>query len=84
MAGEKSREVLSKLFPLDLRLAAFPLEQIRLSGHHHVPCMLHRLDTERIDVYVMSTYAFDQLATIIDAALEFGVALQAEWTNGTA
>ena len=82
--GDKCRDTLSKLFALDLREQEFALDQVRLTGHHHVPCMLHRRARDSFDIYVMSTYAFDQLATIIDAALEYGVALQEEWTSGTA
>ena len=75
ITGEKSRDTLSKLFALDLREPEFPQGQVRLTGHHHVPCMLHRLGLERFDIYVFSTYAFDQLSTLIDAALEYGVGL---------
>lgn len=73
--GEQCLATLSKLFALDLRAAAFPLGEIKLSGHHHVPCTLHRRGPAAFDLYVFSTYAFDQLATLLDAALEFGVAL---------
>ena len=79
--GEHCRANLSKLFPIDLRADAFALDQVRLSGHHHVPGMLHRLGPDSFDLYVMSTYAFGQLHTVIDAALEYGVALQ--WTATT-
>ena len=74
--GERCIDTLGKLFALDLRVSAFPLGQCRLTGHHHVPCLLHRLEANRFDVYVFTTYAFDQLATLIDAALEYGVALR--------
>ena len=73
--GENCCDVLGKLFPVDLRQAAFPIEEVRLTGHHHVPCLLHRLASDSFDIYVFSTYAHDQLGTVIDAALEYGVAL---------
>lgn len=73
--GAKCLDTLSKLFALDLRETAFPVHDIRLTGHHHVPCTLHRRGPAEFDLYVFSTYAFDQLATLLDAALEFGVAL---------
>lgn len=79
--GEHCRATLSKLFPIDLRAQAFALDQVRLSGHHHVPAMLHRIGPDGFNLYVMSTYAFDQLHSVIDAALEYGVALQ--WTPST-
>ena len=73
--GDKCRDTLSKLFALDFREPAFPLDHVRLSGHHHVPSMLHRRGLDSFDMYVFSTYAHDQLATLIDAALEYGVSL---------
>jgi len=74
--GPKCVDTLSKLFPIDLRDPSFPLQQIRLTGHHHVPSLLHRLGAQSFDVYVFSTYAFDQLATLLDAAREYGVSLK--------
>lgn len=75
VSGNRCRDTLGKLFPIDLREAAFPIEQARLTGHHHVPCLIHRLGVDRFDIYVFSTYAHDQLSTVIDAGLEYGVVL---------
>jgi heterotetrameric sarcosine oxidase gamma subunit len=74
--GGRCAETLGKLFALDLRASAFPPGECRMTGHHHVPCLLHRLEANRFDAFVFTTYAFDQLATLIDAALEYGVALR--------
>ena len=74
--GERCCDTLSKLFALDLRDQEFPLDLVRLTGQHHVPCMLHRRERDAFDIYVFSTYAYDQLATLIDAGLEYGVALR--------
>ena len=74
--GPQCRTVLNKLFALDLRESAFAIGDIAMSGTHHVPSTLHRLDTDGFDLYVFSTYAYDQLATVLDAAQEYGVALQ--------
>lgn len=79
--GERCRDTLSKLFALDLREQEFPLDLVRLSGHHHVPAMLHRRERDAFDIHVFSTYAHDQLATLIDAALEYGVALTLSHAN---
>jgi methylglutamate dehydrogenase subunit D len=76
LEGPQCLQTLSKLFPIDLRDPAFPHQQIRLTGHHHVPSLLHRLGAQSFDVYVFSTYAFDQLATVLDAAREYGVSLK--------
>lgn len=74
--GAQCRTVLNKLFALDLRTAAFAVGDIAMTGTHHVPCTLHRLDVDVFDLYVFSTYAYDQLDTLLDAALEYGVTLQ--------
>lgn len=74
--GPRCRDTLSKLFALDLREAAWPVGELRLTGHHHVPCTGLRLGVDSFDLLVLSTYAFDQLATVLDAAREYGVALE--------
>ncbi|MBC7707311.1 MAG: hypothetical protein H7274_25630 [Rhodoferax sp.] len=81
--GDKCRDTLSKLFALDFREPAFPLDQIRLTGHHHVPSMLHRRERDDFDIYVFSTYAHDQLSTLVDAALEYGVSLAVSHADDT-
>jgi sarcosine oxidase subunit gamma len=75
ISGGKCRDTLSKLFAIDLRDAAFPVSQARLTGHHHVPALLHRVGPDQFDIYVFTTYAQDQLHALVDAALEYGVAL---------
>ena len=74
--GAQCRTVLNKLFALDLRESAFAIGDIAMTGTHHVPSTLHRLGADAFDLYVFSTYAYDQLAAVLDAAQEYGVALQ--------
>jgi heterotetrameric sarcosine oxidase gamma subunit len=83
IAGDRCCDALSKLYPIDLRDHEFPLDQVRLSGHHHVPSMLHRRARDAFDIYVFTTYAYDQLSALIDAALEYGVALDVSPVNTT-
>lgn len=73
--GAKAVDTLSKLYALDFRPAAFPIDQFKLTGHHHIPCTLHRLDAHCFDLYFLSTYAHGQIAALADAALEYGVAV---------
>lgn len=73
--GAQCQTALNKLFALDLRLSAFPVGEVRLTGTHHVPCMLHRLSDNAFDMVVFTTYAYDQLSTVVDAALEYGVSV---------
>jgi sarcosine oxidase subunit gamma len=74
--GPQCRTVLNKLFALDLRESAFAIGDIAMTGTHHVPSTLHRLGPDAFDLYVFSTYAYDQLAAVLDAAQEYGVTLQ--------
>ena len=76
ISGMQCRSTLNKLFALDLRESAFPSDRIALTGTHHVPSMLHRLGLDAFDLYVFSTYAHDQLASLVDAGLEFGVGVE--------
>jgi heterotetrameric sarcosine oxidase gamma subunit len=76
ITGDRCLEVLSKLFPVDVRPAAFPTGQLRMTGHHHVPAALHRTGPQAFDIYVFTTYALDQLQALEDAALEYGVAVE--------
>ena len=82
--GDRCRDTLSKMFALDFRESHFPLDQARLTGHHHVPCLLHRRGLDSFNMVVPSTYAFDQLSTLLDAAQEYGVALALPEANGVA
>jgi sarcosine oxidase subunit gamma len=75
VSGAKAREALGKLFALDFRPGALTVNDIALTGHHHVPCTVHRLGDQSFDLYVFSTFAFGQLESLIDASREFGVEL---------
>ena len=76
ISGDACLDTLAKLFALDFRTAAFAVGEMRLTGHHHVPCLLHRRGETQFDMLVFTTYANDQLATLLDAAREYGVALE--------
>ena len=71
--GDKAVEALSKLYALDMRPAAFASNSFALTGHHHIPCLLHRLDIQHFHAYYFTTYARGQIEALADAALEFGV-----------
>jgi sarcosine oxidase subunit gamma len=73
--GEKAVDALAKLYALDFRPAAFPVGRFQLTGHHHIPCVLHRLDGQHFELYFLSTYAHGQIQALMDVALEYGVEL---------
>lgn len=75
ITGGHCLDTLSKLFAIDLRPAAFPVGAAQLTGHHHVPALLVRTGAEAFDILVFTTYALDQLHTLEDAALEYGVSV---------
>lgn len=77
ISGAQCCTVLNKLFALNLRESAFPVGQVAMTGTHHVPCMLHRTGADAFELVVFSTYAHDQLDTVLDAAKEYGVNVQA-------
>ncbi len=71
--GDKAVEALAKLYALDMRPAAFASNSFALTGHHHIPCLLHRLEVQHFHAYYFTTYARGQIEALADAALEFGV-----------
>lgn len=73
VSGPRCVEMLAKLYALDFRAHAFAPGRVMLSGHHHVPCALHRSGPASFDAYLFTTYARDQFETYVDAALEYGV-----------
>jgi len=73
--GAKAVDALAKLYALDFRPAAFPVGRFQLTGHHHIPCVLHRLDGQHFELYFLSTYAHGQIEALMDVALEYGVEL---------
>lgn len=76
ISGEHCLDTLAKLYALDMRPDAFPVGEARLSGHHHVPCLLLRIEPACFDLIIFTTYALDQLEAIEDAALEYGVVVE--------
>lgn len=74
--GAQCRTLLHKLLALDLHDSALLVGDIAITGTHPVPSTLHRLDTDAFDLYVLNSCAHEQLATVLHAAQEYGVALQ--------
>ena len=70
--GERCVDTLSKLYAMDFREDAFPVGKLKLSSHHHVPCVLHRKGSTEFDAYVFTTYAREMLESFADSALEYG------------
>ena len=73
--GAGAVPTLQKLFALDFREATFGVNEVRLTGAHHLPAVLHRTASNAFDLYVHTTYAHDQVESVFDAALEWGAEL---------
>ena len=78
MRGSGVVASLQKLFALDFREPAFGVGEVRQSGSHHLPDLLHRDDADAFDVYLHTTYARDQVESVFDAALEWGAELSVD------
>ncbi|MDE2295114.1 MAG: hypothetical protein KGL36_06600 [Gammaproteobacteria bacterium] len=70
--GNAARALLSRLVPLDLRDASFPVGAFAQTGVHHAPALLDRIGAERYDLYVLTTYAGSTWEWMLDQALPFG------------
>lgn len=75
--GSAAKALLSRLVPLDLRDASFPVGAFAQTGVHHAPVLLDRIGAERYDLYVLSTYAVSTWEWALDQALPFGYDLRA-------
>lgn len=78
LQGPGAVPTLQKLFALDFRAPAFGVGEVRLTGAHHLPALLHRTAADAFDVYLHTTYAHDQIESLFDAALEWGVELSVD------
>ncbi len=70
--GVAAKALLSRLVPLDLRDAAFPVGAFAQTGVHHAPALLDRIGAARYDLYVLTTYAVSTWEWTLDQALPFG------------
>ena len=70
--GVAATALLARLVPLDLRDASFPVGSFAQTGVHHAPVLLDRIDAQRYDLYVLSTYAVSTWEWTLDQALPFG------------
>jgi heterotetrameric sarcosine oxidase gamma subunit len=73
--GPSTRDALAKAVALDLDPASFGIGRAALTGIHHVPVFLARVDDDAYDIFMPRTFASDLVHWLADAALEFGVSL---------
>jgi methylglutamate dehydrogenase subunit D len=70
--GEGTRELLSRLVPIDLDPLMFPVNAFAQTGIHHVGGLLFRASEDRYELLVLRTYAASTWDVLLDAARPFG------------
>ncbi|MGH6932910.1 MAG: sarcosine oxidase subunit gamma [Dongiaceae bacterium] len=72
IAGDCARELLRKSVPIDVHPDEFRVGQFALTGLHHTPVLVHRVESDRYDIYAMRSFALTVWEWLADAAFEFG------------
>lgn len=72
IAGGSARDVLMKGVPLDFHPEVFRVGHFALTGLHHTPVLIHRVDDDRYELYALRTFALTLWEWLADAALESG------------
>jgi sarcosine oxidase subunit gamma len=70
--GPAASEVLAKGIPLDFDAGVFKIGQFALTGLHHTPVLVHRVATDRYEIYAMRSFAHSIWEWLTDAALPVG------------
>jgi sarcosine oxidase subunit gamma len=76
LGGAAGRSVLAKLCRIDLHPSALPPGRVAQTALGHVPALIQALhDEPGCDLYLPRSLAASAVASLIDAAEEFGIAL---------
>jgi heterotetrameric sarcosine oxidase gamma subunit len=76
LGGPAGRSVLAKLCRIDLHARALPPGRVAQTALGQVPALIHAQDDEpSFDLYLPRSLAASAVASLIDAAEEFGIAL---------
>jgi heterotetrameric sarcosine oxidase gamma subunit len=79
LAGRAGRSVLAKLVRIDLHPRAFPSGRVAQTALGQVPALIHAFgDGSSFDLYLPRSFAASAVESLIDAALEFGVAVNGQ------
>jgi heterotetrameric sarcosine oxidase gamma subunit len=70
--GPGARDLLSRLVPIDLHPAVFPVGGFAQTGIHHVAGLLLRADEDRYEFFALRTFAAFTWEVLVDAARPFG------------
>lgn len=72
LEGPAARQVLATGVAIDLNPIVFPVGAVALTGAHHTPIVLHRVTTERYELYTLRTFAVWIWDWLTDASLPHG------------
>ncbi len=72
VSGRKAEWVLSKLFAVDLREAAFPAGAGLATMHHDIFAQIYRSDAQSFDIFIYRSFARSFWHTLCRAAEEVG------------
>jgi heterotetrameric sarcosine oxidase gamma subunit len=68
ISGQRAREFVQALFPIDCAETAFGKGAVALTGLHHVPAMIHALGGGEFHIYLQRTFARSIWDWMVDAA----------------
>jgi heterotetrameric sarcosine oxidase gamma subunit len=71
ISGAPTRDVLAKCAAIDFHKREFKPGTFAMTGIHHVPVLIHCLDSQTFHLYVLRTFALSIWDHLLDAALEF-------------
>jgi methylglutamate dehydrogenase subunit D len=69
--GDPARDLLSKCVPLDFHPSEFKPGTFTMTGIHHTPVLIHCVDENRFELYVLRTFALNIWEWLCDAGLEY-------------
>lgn len=75
LAGEQAAAVLAKGLAVDLHPSVFPPGRVAQSVIHHIDVTVHRLEADRFQLIVLRGFAEDFVEWLMDAGLEYGIAV---------
>jgi methylglutamate dehydrogenase subunit D len=72
VSGTKAEWVLSKLYPIDFTVQAFPVSTGLSTAHHNIFTQIHRSDEHTFDLFVFRSFARSFWHTLTRAADDVG------------
>jgi heterotetrameric sarcosine oxidase gamma subunit len=68
LAGPRARDVLAKCAAVDFHSKVFTTGKFAMTGIHHMPVLIHCVETGKFHVYALRTFALHLWEVLTDAA----------------